>query len=334
MNAAAGRPTRAEVYARLDDAIEELRSQLGGLPRPVEAEGIWRNIWFEETHNSTAIEGNTLVLRQVEVLLAEGRAVGQKQLSEYLEVQGYAQAAEWVYAEALEPGAWDGGALVTTTELRQVHRMAMTPVWEVSPHPQATELEGPGNFRQHDIARFPGGMTPPTWPTVSAEMHEWVKRAKSLTQSRDRPVIERIAELHAQFERIHPFLDGNGRTGRLVVNLLLVRLGYPPAIVFKRDRSKYLRALARADNGDPGALGELMARAVLDNLLRFVVPAVAGPQRLVPLASLAGKDLRQEALRAAIERGRLRAQKGSDGQWRSTRQWVEEYLESRWRRGQ
>jgi hypothetical protein len=70
----------------------------------------------------------------------------------------------------------------------------------------------------------------------------------------------------------------------------------------KRDRSKYLRALARADNGDPGALNELMARAVLDNLLRFVVPAIAGPQRLVLLAALAGKDLRQEALRAAIER--------------------------------
>jgi Fic family protein len=334
MSPVAGRPTRAEVYVRLDDAIQELRSQLGGLPRPAEAEGIWRNIWFEETHNSTAIEGNTLVLRQVEVLLAEGRVVGQKQLSEYLEVQGYAQAAEWVYAQALEPGVWDGGAVVTTTELREVHRTVMTPVWDVSPHPQATDFEGPGSFRQHDIARFPGGMTPPTWPTVAAEMSDWVKRAKTLTQSEDRPVIERIAELHAQFERIHPFLDGNGRTGRLLVNLLLVRLGYPPAIIFKRDRSKYLRALAQADNGDPGALGELMARAVLDNLLRFVVPAVAGPQRLVLLASLTGKDLRQEALRAAIERGRLRAQKGSDGQWRSTRQWVDEYLESRWRRGQ
>jgi hypothetical protein len=117
------------------------------------------------------------------------------------------------------------------------------------------------------------------------------------------------------------------------VNLLLVRLGYPPAIIFKRDGSKYLRSLARADRGDPGALGELVARAVLDNLLRFVRPAVAGPQRLVPLASLAGKDLKEEALRAAIERGRLRAQKGSDGQWRSTRPWVDEYLASRWKRG-
>ena len=214
-----------------------------GLPRPVEAEGIWQNIWYEETHNSTAIEGNTLVLRQVEVLLAEGRVVGQKQLSEYLEVQGYAQAAEWVYSQALEPGTWDAGAPLTTTELRQIHRTAMTPVWEVSPHRRLRSSRDPG-FRQHDIASFPGGMTPPTWPTVPAEMHDWVKRAKTLTQLQDRPVIERIAELHAQFERIHPFLDGNGRTGRLLVNLLLVRLWYPPAIIFKRDRSKYLRALA------------------------------------------------------------------------------------------
>ena len=147
----------------------------------------------------------------------------------------------------------------------------------------------------------------------------------------DQP-IEALAQSHSEFERIHPFLDGNGRTGRLLLNLVLVRLGYAPAVIYKRDRTRYLQALRAADTGDPGPLGEMLARAVLDNLYRFVVPAVAGPNRLVPLAALTTKTLSEGALRVAANRGRLRAHKGADGQWRSTRAWVGEYVESRHRR--
>jgi hypothetical protein len=76
-----------------------------------------------------------------------------------------------------------------------------------------------------------------------------------------------------------------------LTNLILVRLGYPPAIIQKRERERYLDALARADREDPGPLGELFARAVIDNLTRFVVPAIAGPARLVPLEALATQEL-------------------------------------------
>lgn len=106
----------------------------------------------------------------------------------------------------------------------------------------------------------------------------------------------------------------------------------PPAIIYTRDRHRYLKALQRAGGGDPGPLGELIARAVTDNLHRFVVPAVAGPHRLVPLAALATSELKVPTLRMAIQRGRLRAQKGDDGQWRSTRAWVEGYVVSRYQR--
>jgi len=92
---------------------------MGGLPNPREAADIWRGIWFEEAHHSTAIEGNTLVLREVEALLAQGRAVGDKQLREYMEVKGYADAAEWVYNQAIHPGAWTDG-LERTAGLRSV----------------------------------------------------------------------------------------------------------------------------------------------------------------------------------------------------------------------
>lgn len=327
-----GRPPRAAVYERLQIQIAELRERLGGLPSPLEAEGIWRGIWLEEAHHSTAIEGNTLVLKQVEALLAEGRAVGNKELSEYLEVRGYATAADWVYGHGIQPGEWSDSAVVSLTELRHVHELAMTPVWDVSPHPQATKREGPGSFRAHDIQPFPQGMTPPPWTEVPALVNSWISDAQLLAGSDESTLPEELASLHARFEQIHPFLDGNGRAGRLVLNLLLVRLGYPSAIIYKGDRSRYLAALRRADQGDPGPLGEFLARAILDNLYKFIVPAIAGPARLVPLPALATPEISANALRVAAIRGRLKAAKAADGTWRSSRAWVEEYTATRYRR--
>ncbi len=303
---------------------------MGGLPLPEEAEGIWRSIWYEEAHHSTAIEGNTLVLKQVERLLNEGRAVGNKELSEYLEVKGYAAAADWVYGQAVRPERLsEHGKTLSLAEVREIHRAAMSPVWEVAPHPSATAQEGPGSYRRHDIRPFPGGMVPVPWPLVEAELAAWEDEVNSL-DARDVMFPEALAEAHCRFEQIHPFLDGNGRTGRLVLNLVLVRLGYPPVVVYKRDRSRYLQALRKADSGLSGPLGEMLARAVLDSLYRFVFPAVAGPARLVPLEALATPELGAAALRAAAGRGRLQATRGSDGRWRSSQRWVDEYGESRY----
>ena len=327
-----GRPSRSDVYERLRVQIGELRERLGGLPSPAEAEGIWRGIWLEEAHHSTAIEGNTLVLKQVERLLEEGRAVGNKELSEYLEVRGYADAANWVYGHGIQPGDWGAGKLITLAELREIHALAMTPVWDVAPHPQATPKERPGSFREHDIEPFPGGMRPPEWTEVGVRMRDWIGDAQVLRKVDSGEIAEALAGLHARFEQIHPFLDGNGRAGRLVLNLLLVRLGYPPAIIYKGDRTRYLSALRRADGGDLGPLGEFLARAILDNLYKFVVPAVAGPARLVPLPALASEGLSANALRVAAVRGRLKALKAADGTWRSSAAWVEEYTASRYKR--
>ncbi len=117
-----------------------------------------------------------------------------------------------------------------------------------------------------------------------------------------------------------------------MLNLILVRLGYPPLVIYKRDRARYLRVLQRADAGSPSSLAEMLARAVLNNLYRFVLPAVAGPARLVPLEALATPGLGVTALRGAAIRGRLQATRGSDGLWRSSQRWVDEYKASRYRR--
>ena len=310
--------------------MADLRSRLGGLPSPVEAEDIWGDIWYQEAHNSTAIEGNTLVLRQVEILLNEGRVVGDKQLAEYMEVRGYADAAQWIYQQGLSD--WAIGSLIHISEVRHIHTLAMAKVWEIAPHRQARPDEGPGSFRQHNIQPFPGGMKPPDWTTVPALMSDWVDEAGHLPNARA-PFPEALGALHAKFERIHPFLDGNGRAGRLVINLLLIRMGYPPAIIRKAERARYLKCLRRADDDDTGPLGEFLARAVMDTLMRFIVPAVAGPNKLVPIAALAEPGVSARSLRVAASRGRLRAQRDERGQWRSSRKWVDEYRASLYERG-
>ncbi|WP_195166478.1 Fic family protein [Mycobacteroides abscessus] len=334
-----GRPSRATIYARLDAAIAELDERLGGLPTPAESEFVWSDIWHLEAHHSTALEGNTLALREVEALLDEGRAVGAKPLKEYMEVQGYSAAAQWVYARAHAPGERHDGSLISFNEIGEIHHLAMTPVWQVAPHPDATEREAPGMLREHEIAAFEGGMTPPSWPLIPARLRDWIDLVQSHSDTLRRvepeiePVPEILAKIHNEFECIHPFIDGNGRTGRLALNLILVRLGYPPVIVLKTQRANYLSAMQKSDKGDHGPLGEILARAMYDNLNRFIVPSVAGPARLVPLTSLADNQFSIAALRQAATRGRLEAVQGADGIWRSSRRAVQKYSKSKRQKG-
>ncbi len=182
-------------------------------------------------------------------------------------------------------------------------------------------------------------MRPPAWTDVPAWVADWVRDVTSLGASvHDGTVApgnlpEELARLHGAFERLHPFLDGNGRAGRLVLNLMLVRLGYPPAIIFKRQRDRYLDALARADRGDPGPLRRSSSPGPWSTTSTVswcptspARPAWSRWRRWSP------KTSPTTALRQAARRGRLEAELGSDGIWRSTRRSVAAYRKSRYRR--
>ncbi len=324
------------MYRRFATAIAEL-ANYGGLPKPYEAKQLWDDLWHVEAHHSTAIEGNTLILREVEALLDQGRAVGSKELKDYMEVLGYSEASHWVYERAVDPGEWEHDGLIALAEIRGVHRLVMGKVWQVAPHPDAFPTETPGNFRQHDIQSFAGGMTPPDHSFVPSEISSWVDRANRLRDDLNAGLVisdvpERLSALHAEFERIHPFIDGNGRTGRLLLNLVLIRLGWPPVIVRKEHRRRYLKGLERADGGDHGPLAELLARSVVDSLHRLI-PDIAGPAKFVPLEALVDDELSLSALRQAATRGRLDAILGPDRRYRSSRAAVDAYKASRYRRG-
>ena len=331
-----GRPSRVAIYQRFATAIGEL-GRYGGLPTPVEAKQLWDDVWHLEAHHSTALEGNTLVLREVEQLLEQGRAVGSKELKDYMEVLGYSEAARWVYEQGVAADERGPAGLVSITELRYIHELAMSKAWEVAPHSDAYPDEGPGSFRRHDIRPSPGGMTPPTHPLVPAGASGWVEEVNRFGQALTAgslaliDVPEALARIHADFERLHPFIDGNGRVGRLLLNLVLTRLGWPPIVIFKEQRRRYLLALDRADHGDHGPLGELLARSVVDNLHRLI-PNIAGPAKYVPLEALADEEFSLSALKQAAVRGRLEAIIGPDGRYRSSRAAVKAYKASKYRR--
>ncbi len=331
-----GRPARKAIYQRFAAAIAEL-SNYGRLPEQHEASSLRGAIWHLDAHPPTAIQGNTLVLREVRQLLDQGRAVGSRELKDYVEVLGYADAARWVYGQAATHAGLGHDGLVTVTEIRQIHYLTMSKVWAVAPHPQASQAESPGNWRQHEIQEFAGGMKPPTFPLVPSEIDTWIHEADQLQPAIQTgslavtEVPEALARLHCGFERIHPFIDGNGRVGRLLLNLALVRLGWPPALVRRQQRSKYLTALSRADAGELGPLAEIISRSVIDNLYRLI-PDIADPEEYLPLEALASAEFSLAALKQAASRGRLHAIIGPDGRYRSSTAAVNEYKASRYSR--
>jgi hypothetical protein len=346
-------------------AVREVEAA-GGLPAFTAESGPWGEFWRAEAHHSTALEGNSLTGREVDALLETRRAVGARDLKDYMEVFGYAEAARWVLSrravgdgralagdgralesgESGEAGADEGkgrtkagtaAVLITETELRHLHRLALGPAWDVAPPPDTDPAEGPGEFRRCGAGQFPNGVQPPDHPTVAALVRDWIDAVNAFGRAigdgtlplEEAPLC--LARIHATFERIHPFLDGSGRVGRLALNLVLTRLGWPPVVVLSMQRDRYLKSLAKADAGDLGPLGALIAQASVTSA-QLLAPDSPADGALLPLAELAGERMSLAALRQAVSRGRLRASLDANGAWHTSREAVDAYLTSRQRR--
>ena len=165
---------------------------------------------------------------------------------------------------------------------------------------------------------------------IPAELSSW---SESTRQRDPRHPIVHAAVHHAWFERIHPFVDGNGRVGRLLLNFMLIQAGYPPAVILTSQRPRYLQALRTADAGNPNPLAEIVARAVSGTLSRFLIPKLAGEAKLVPLSALASQGpYTAVRLRQLVISGRLKAVR--EGRlWLSSKAWLGQYIASRDPRG-
>ncbi len=300
----------------LDEEVQLLHEHLGGLPRAVEADHILRAIWLDDVHNSTAIEGNTMTRAQVEDLVERRRASAS--LVESLEVEGYARAADWIYAHA---GDYQ---YVPINVVSEVHKIAVELAWKIEP---PITRDQPGMWRAGPVKV--GALNVSVPAAIPGDLDTW----SASTGRLDAPPIIHAAVHHAWFERIHPFMDGNGRVGRLLLNFMLIQYGYPPAVILASQRLRYIHALRIADAGNPNPLAEVIARAVSGTLSRFLIPKLAGEAKLVPLSALAARGpYSADYLRQLVLEGKLRAHR--DGHlWLSSRAWLEDYIANRDPRG-
>lgn len=225
--------------------IQRKRERLSEM-RPLtqgEVERLAEEFMIDFTYNSNAIEGNTLTLKETALAL-EGMTIDQKPLKDHLEAVGHRDAFLYVQDVAKQE------LPLSETVIKNIHALVLM-----------NRPDDKGVYRRIPV-RIMGAYTEPVQPyMIEPRMTELLsaneERKNTMTD------IERIALFHLEFEGIHPFIDGNGRTGRLVLNLDLIRNGYPPINVKFTDRKRYYDAFDTfyKDN-DPTLMTELIAEYI------------------------------------------------------------------------
>ena len=304
--------------ARLLTRIGDKKARLQAL-RPLPAAALRRleeQLAIEWTYNSNAIEGSTLTLRETQLILEQGITIGGKSLREHFEAVNHRDAILLVQdlAARAEP--------ITPAVVRQLHALVLARI----------DDENAGQYRQLPV-RIAGSAhePPPAWD-VAARMTDWA----GWLAGQEAAGVERVelaAVAHHRLVSIHPFLDGNARTARLIMNLVLLRGDYPPAIIARANRAQYYRALSQADRGVEAPLANLVGRAVERSLtlyLEAVTPQTAPPhdEAWLPLREAAeGTPYSQEYLSLLARTGRLEAIKRGRN-WYTTRAALRRYQRS------
>jgi Fic family protein len=242
------------------DFLTEQRRELDRF-RPLPPE-VLRNLerWFliELTYTSNALEGNTLTRLETAVVVEKGLAVGGKSLAEHLEATNHAAALDKVVRIAKSRVR-----SLTEHTLLDLHAMIL----------RGLDDSNAGRYRSIPVRISGSRVVLPNPVKVPSLMTEFF--AQLTSRARKHPV-QLAAEAHYRLVTIHPFIDGNGRTARLLMNLILLQHGYPPALIRKRDRVPYLKSLEKAQlGGSNGDYLKIIARSV-ERSFRIYFEALGG----------------------------------------------------------
>ena len=175
------------------------------------------------THESTKIEGNTLSIAEVKTLLIDRVSIGGKDLRELYEVTNNEKAYKLI------KNRLEQGAVLDEELIKDIHQVVMENI-----------IEG-GLYRSYNVRITGAGFTPPDWMEVRNNM-KWFMADFEAKKSDLNP-IELASYVHAEFVRIHPFQDGNGRTARLILNFILIKKGFQPVIIEAKDCTLYYKSM-------------------------------------------------------------------------------------------
>ncbi len=249
----AQKPADGRVKYNILADIEAKKARLSEM-RPLttgEVERLREEFMIEFTYNSNAIEGNTLTLKETAMAL-EGMTIDQKPLKDHLEAVGHRDAFLYVQDIATKDMP------LSESVIKNIHSLVLI-----------NRPEDKGTYRRIPV-RIMGAYTEPLQPYMVQPAMEGLliennKRIETMN------IIERIARFHLEFEGIHPFIDGNGRTGRLILNLDLIRNGYPPINVKFTDRKRYYDAFdAYYRDNDASKMTALIAEYVNERLDEYL----------------------------------------------------------------
>ncbi|MBE6732579.1 MAG: Fic family protein [Ruminococcaceae bacterium] len=240
-----GRLARPAIFSIIDAKKERLSKM-----RPLtegEVERLREEFMVEFTYNSNAIEGNTLTLKETALAL-EGMTIDQKPLKDHLEAVGHRDA--FLYVQDIA----QNNTVISETVIKNIHALVLM-----------NRPDDKGVYRRIPV-RILGAYTEPVQPyLIESKMTELLKINEDRVNTLH--IVERIALFHLEFEGIHPFIDGNGRTGRLLINLDLIRNGFPPINVKFTDRKRYYDAFdAFYKDKDHMPMTELIAEYISERL--------------------------------------------------------------------
>lgn len=238
-------------YDTLFAEVDALKKELDNR-RPLtqgELQRLREEFLVEYTYNSNAIEGNTLTLQETALVL-EGVTIDKKPLKDHLEAVGHRDA--FLYVLELVRNKTPISEFV----IKQIHTLVLM-----------DRPEDRGVYRRIPV-RIMGAFHEPTDPVLVPEQME--KLVKEFAANKKMHPIEKAALFHLKFEGIHPFVDGNGRTGRLILNLMLMQAGYPPINVKYSDRKRYYEVFdSFYRDGDASPMISIVGMAVKEQLIIF-----------------------------------------------------------------
>jgi len=242
------------VFKEIDEKMIRLELKR---PLPVHTlRSIREHLIVNWTYHSNAIEGNTLTLSETKVAL-EGITIGGKTIKEHLEVINHKDAI--LYVEEIVKRQ----ERLSEWQIKSIHRLIL----------KGIDDEHAGSYRQENVIISGAQHIPPDFLQLPNLMEDLIRRYENVwTPSQH--TIERASNLHIDFVKIHPFIDGNGRSARLLLNFELMKYGYPPVVIEREDRAEYYSALDRAHTtGDTVPFVELVVRTLhkaLDLYLKLV----------------------------------------------------------------